>query len=117
MMKIRLGSIVMLLALLVSVSAVYAQNTEDHSAKGYQIESRMDEYTRPTTFTPTKAISVNGALSENVVTSTQRILNKEAPFLKKRVVKPVGEDRLSAWEFLSDEGGAAHDQTAPNPLA
>ena len=116
-MKNYVRTLAMLLTLFVSVSAVYAQNTADHSPKVYQIETRMDEYTRPTTFTPTKAIPVNGALSENVMTSTQRILNREAPFLKKGLVKPVGEDGLSAWELVSDEGGAAHDQTAPNPLS
>lgn len=116
-MKNHVGTLAILLALLVSVSAVYAQNTEDHSLKVYQIETRLDEYTRPTTFTPTKAIPVNGALSENIMTSTQRILNRKAPFLKKGLVKPAGEEGLSAWELVSDEGGAAHHQTAPNPLS
>ena len=116
-MKIQISKIVVLLTLLVSVSAAYAQNDADQHSKVYQIETRLDEYTRPTTFTPTKAIPVHGALSENVVTSTQRLLNNKAPFLKKGLAKPVGEDRLSAWEFVSDEGGAAHDQTAPNPLS
>ncbi|WP_462325574.1 hypothetical protein [Desulfoplanes sp.] len=116
-MKTQVRTIIMLLALLVPGSAAYAQNNADQHAKVYQIETRLDEYTRPTTFTPTQAIPVNGALSEHVVTTTQRLLNKEAPFLKKGLARPVGEDRLSAWEFVSDEGGAAHDQTAPNPLS
>ena len=116
-MKIQVSTIIMLLAFFVSASAVHARNDANSAAKVYQIETRLDEYTRPTTFTPTKAIPVNGALSENVVTSTQRIVNREAPFLKKGLAKPVGEERLSAWEFVSDEGGAAHDQTAPNPLS
>ena len=107
----------MLMTFLVSVSVAYAQDDADQSSKNYQIAYRLDDYTRPTTFTPTQAIPVNGAVSENVVTSTQRIINKEAPFLKKGLVTPVGEERLSAWELLSDEGGAAHDQTAPNPLS
>ena len=112
-MKTKLSTLSILTTLLISGNAAYAQNDVDQDSKVYQVESRLNDYTRPTTFTPTKAIPVNGAISENIVTSTQRILNKEAPFLKKGVVKPIGEDQSSAWELVSDEGGAAHNQTAP----
>ena len=115
-MKTKLRTLPILTTLLISGSAVYAQDDVDQDSKVYQVESRLSDYTRPTTFTPTKAIPVNGAISENIVTSTQRILNKEAPFLKKGVVKAVGVEQSSAWELVSDEGGAAHNQTAPNPL-
>ncbi len=116
MMKTKLSTLSILTTLLISGNAAYAQNDVEQDSKVFQVESRLNDYTRPTTFTPTKAIPVNGAISENIVTSTQRILNKEAPFLKKGVVKPIGEDQSSAWELASDEGGAAHNQTAPNPL-
>jgi uncharacterized OsmC-like protein len=115
-MKTKLSTLLILATIYISGGASYAQNDVNHSLKVYHVETRIDDYTRPATFTPTKAIPVNGAISENVVTSTQRILNQEAPFLKKGVVKPIGEDQFSAWELLSDEGGAAHNQTAPNPL-
>ena len=115
-MKPKLSTIIILTTLLISVCAASAQNDVNQNSKVYQVETRLDNYTRPTTFTPAKAIPVNGAISENIVTSTERILNKEAPFLKKGVVKPIGEDQFSAWELLSDEGGADHAQTAPNPL-
>ncbi len=115
MMKAQLSTLSILTTLLISGSAVYAENANQDS-KVYNIATRLGDYTRPTTFTPTEAIPVNGAISENIVATTQNILNKEAHFLKKGAVKTVGEDQLSAWELVSDEGGADHDQTAPNPL-
>ncbi|SDW84441.1 Uncharacterized OsmC-related protein [Lutibacter oricola] len=89
--------------------------TEVSSAQeNYSVVKRVDNFNQPTTFYPTKATPVNGAVSENVVTSAKRILNKEKPFLKKGVVKTVGETNLSAWQMTSDEGG--NPQSAPNPL-
>ena len=115
-MKTKLSILTTIAAFIISASSAYAQNDVSQSPKVYPIGTRLDTYTRPTTFTPTKAIPVNGAISENIVTTTQNILNKEAVFLKKGLVKPVGEDQFSAWELVSDEGGSAHHQTAPNPL-
>lgn len=115
-MKTKFTSLSILTALLLSGSTAFAQTSADQDVKVYQIEKRLDQYTRPMTFTPTKATPVNGAITENIVTTTQSIINKEAPFLKKAIVKPVGEDAFSAWELVSDEGGAHHSQTAPNPL-
>ena len=115
-MKTKLTTLSLITALLLSGSTAFAQTDVDQDVKVYQVEKRLDQYTRPTTFTPTKATPVNGAITENIVTTTQSILNKEAPFLKKALVKPVGEDAFSAWEPVSDEGGAHHSQTAPNPL-
>ena len=99
--------ITMLIALLMSVGTSYAQ-------ENYSVVKRVDNFNQPTTFYPTKATPVNGAISENVVTSAKRVLNQEKPFLKKGVVKTVGEDNLSAWQMTSDEGG--NPQSAPNPL-
>ena len=115
-MKTKLNTLSMLVALCLAGGAVYAQNAAEQDSKIYQIETRLDNYTRPVTFTPKKAVPVNGAIAENIVTTTQNILNKEAPFLKKGLVKPVGEEQFSAWELVSDEGGSSHHQTAPNPL-
>ena len=115
-MKTNLPSISILAALITASSAIYAQNNNQQDATIYPIESRLADYTRPIMFTPNKATPVNGAISENIMTTTQNVLNKEAPFLKKGIVKPVGEEQFSAWEMLSDEGGAEHPQTAPNPL-
>jgi uncharacterized OsmC-like protein len=116
-MKTQLKTVSILTALLISGSMAFAQNSVDNQdIKEYKVAKRLDNYTRPITFTPTKAIPVNGAITENIVTTTQNILNKEAMFLKKGVVKPVGEDAFSAWETTSDEGGTNHAQTAPNPL-
>lgn len=116
-MKTQLKTVSILSALLISGSMAFAQNSvNNQDIKEYKVAKRLDNYTRPITFTPTKATPVNGAITENIVTTTQNILNKEAMFLKKGVVKPVGEDAFSAWETTSDEGGANHAQTAPNPL-
>lgn len=121
-MKTKLCTVTLLSTLLLAGSTVYAQNdikqdvSINEDVKVYQVAKRLDNYTRPITFTPTKATPVNGAITENIVTSTQNILNKEAMFLKKGVVKPIGEENFSAWETTSDEGGANHAQTAPNPL-
>ena len=115
-MKSGLSTLSILTTLLLSANAVYAEDGMKQDVNVYQVASRLDNYTRPTTFTPTEAIPVNGAISENIVTSTQRILNKEAAFLKKGVVKAVGVEQSSAWGLVSDEGGSDHHQTAPNPL-
>ncbi len=115
-MKPKLSILSIIAALVVSGITAYAQNDVKPDSKVYQVETRLDSYTRPTTFTPAKAMPVNGAISENIVTTTQNILNKEAHFLKKGLVKPVGEKQFSAWEVVSDEGGSGHIQTAPNPL-
>lgn len=115
-MKTKLSTLSIMAALLISVSAAYAQNDINQSPTVYQVETRLDNYMRPTTFTPIKAVPVNGAISENIITTTQNILNKEAVFLKKGLVKSVGENQFSPWELVSDEGGSAHNQTAPNPL-
>lgn len=119
-MKTSIKTLSILTALLISGTALSAQTPANQDATSdatlYQIEKRLDNYTRPITFTPTKATAVNGAISENIMTTTQNILNKDAHFLKKGMVKPIGEDAFSAWEMVSDEGGAGHAQTAPNPL-
>lgn len=115
-MKNRLRRLSFVAALCIAGSSAYAQTDVNQGAKLYPIETRLDGYTRPITFTPTKAVPSNGAITENIVTTTQNIRNKEAHFLKKGLVKPVGEEQLSAWELVSDEGGAGHIQTAPNPL-
>jgi uncharacterized OsmC-like protein len=114
--NIRLTTLLIMAVFLISGSAAFAQNDAGRDAKVYKIGKRLDNYTRPITFTPSKAVPANGAITENIVTTTQNILNKDAHFLKKGLVKPVGEDKFSAWEFVSDEGGSTHNQTAPNPL-
>jgi uncharacterized OsmC-like protein len=115
-MKTKLTTLSILTALLISGNAAFAQTDLNQDSKIYQIEKRLNNYTNPITFTATKAIAVNGAISENVITTTQRLLNKEAPFLKKGLIKAVGVEQSSPWELISDEGGEAHNQTAPNPL-
>ncbi|WP_282109858.1 OsmC family protein [Shewanella algicola] len=115
-MKTQLSTLATLIAILTSGYAVSAPNDEGQTEKIYQVETRLDNYTRPTTFTPVKAVAENGAISENIITSTQNILNPKAPFLKKGMVKVEGENAFSPWQLVSDEGGADHDQTAPNPL-
>ena len=116
-MKSTLNKVSIVAALCISGSLLFAQNVPvgEHE-KEYKVETRLDNYTRPITFTPTKATAVNAAISENIITTTQNILNKEAHFLKKGIVKIVGEKEFSPWEMLSDEGGSSHHQTAPNPL-
>lgn len=108
------STLVILTALLISAGTASAQSNAKQSAKDYSVLERVDNFNQPTTFYPTKATPINGAISENVVTSSKRLLNKEKPFLKKGVVKTVGEENLSAWQMTSDEGG--DPQSAPNPL-
>ncbi|GGP67177.1 hypothetical protein GCM10009347_35790 [Shewanella algicola] len=115
-MKTQLSTLATLIAILTSGYAVSAPNDEGQTEKIYQVETRLDNYTRPTTFTPVKAVAENAAISENIITSTQNILNPKAPFLKKGMVKVEDENAFSPWQLVSDEGGADHDQTAPNPL-
>lgn len=100
-------SMILLITLTASSMSSFAQ-------ENYSVIKRVDSFNQPTTFYPTKSTPENGAVCENVVTSAKRILNKEKPFLKKGVVKTIGEENLSAWQMTSDEGG--HPQSAPNPL-
>lgn len=116
-MKTTLTKLSIATALILSTNAfAQAQANTDQASVDYNVEKRLDNFTRPITFTPTQATPVNGAITENIITTTQNVMNKEAHFLKKGLVKPVGDDQFSAWEMLSDEGGADHHQTAPNPL-
>lgn len=117
-MKTQLTVASLLAALLIPGSTVFAQDMDNAKSApvSYKIEKRLEKYTRPIMFTPTKATAVNGGIAENIMTTTQNIHNKDAHFLKKGTVKIIGEDQFSAWEAVSDEGGADHDQTAPNPL-
>ena len=92
-MKTKLTTLSLITVFFLSGSSVYAQNNAHQKSdvtqnvKVYQVEKRLSDYTRPLTFTPTKAVPVNGAITENIVTTTQSILNKEAPFLKKGTCK------------------------------
>jgi uncharacterized OsmC-like protein len=106
--------IALLTALFFASGTSYSQDIANQVPKDYSVLKRVDNFNQPTTFYPTKATPINGAVSENVVTSVKRVLNKEKPFLKKGVVKTVGEDNLSPWQMTSDEGG--NPQSAPNPL-
>ena len=105
--KRNVNLVALLMALFISTTATYAQ-------ENYSVVKRVDNFNQPTTFYPTIATPFNGAISENIVTSAKRILNGEKPFLKKGVVKTVGEENFSAWQMTSDEGG--NPQSAPNPL-
>ncbi len=64
-------SIIALVALL--ASSAFAQVNVNQESKVYQVEKRLSDYTRPITFTPTKAAAVNGAITENIMTTTQNI--------------------------------------------
>jgi len=115
-MKTKFSTLSLVAALCLSASAACAATDVHQEAQAYPIATRLESFTRPITFTPEKAVPANGAIAENIMTTTQNVLNQEAMFLKKAMVKPVGEENFSAWELLSDEGGAGHKQTAPNPL-
>lgn len=112
--KKNVSLIAMVTALMISSITSFAQQDAKQAPKNYSVVKRVENYNQPTTFIPTKATPVNGAITENIMTSTERILHKEKPFLKKGVVKPVGKENFSAWQMTSDEGG--HPQSAPNPL-
>lgn len=82
----------------------------------YNVISRLENKINPAGFTPTKAKVANSAYNENVITVSNRVLNKHSMMLKKGQVQAVGKKGFSAWEMLSDEG-IADVQTAPNPLS
>ncbi len=115
-MKTKFKTLTAVSALLMAGGMVGAQENAAQDGEAFQVETRLSDYTRPSTFTPTQAVPVNGAITENIITTTQRILNAEAPFLKTGIVSPVGEGQSRAWEITSDEGSAEHGHTAPNPL-
>lgn len=83
----------------------------------YKVQSRSDKNPDPSSFMPSKAHHKEGSFSQNVVAVTQRVLNEDSFMLKKAVVKPVGNDGLSAWQLLCDEGGITYEQSSPNPLS
>ncbi|MBD0777475.1 carboxymuconolactone decarboxylase family protein [Maribacter sp. ANRC-HE7] len=115
--KKNVNVITMLTALLICGGTTYAQDVDKGEGINYHIISRSDLSPRPTGFQPTKAKEVNGAYNENVITSSNRVLNNETIMLKKVNVQPVGEKDFSTWEFLCDEGGHTYEQSAPNPLS
>jgi uncharacterized OsmC-like protein len=82
----------------------------------YDLESRFEGEPLVLGFEPSKAKCKNGSFNENIITTSDRILNQDAPFLKEGLVKAVGDTETSTWQVVSDEGGAMHNQTAPNPL-
>jgi AhpD family alkylhydroperoxidase len=107
--------VALLIALLISSGASYAQNSG--VSTDYNVMSRLDQSPRPAGFQPTKATPVNGAYTESVATSSNRVLNEETIMLKKVSVQPIGDDDFSTWQFLCDEGGHTYEQSSPNPLS
>ena len=113
--------LVVLSVLLISGCTTTSNNEETETRQNlasteYQVVTRLEESPDPTGFQPTKAEAAEGSLNENVVVVTERVLNNDANALKKGTVQPVGEEGLSSWQLLSDEGQATHEQFAPNPL-
>jgi len=86
------------------------------SSAGYQIVTRMKNRPEPTGLKITGAKAAEGSLNNNVAVVAERVLNKDSVALKKGIVQPVGEEGLSSWQLLCDEGGATHEQFSPNPL-
>ena len=60
MMKTQLTTLSVLTTLLLSGGVAYAETTAPDSTV-YNIATRLNDYTCPVTFTPTKAIAVTGA--------------------------------------------------------
>ena len=112
--------LVVLSVLLISGCTTTSNNeeteTQNLASTEYKVVTRLEEGPDPTGFQPTKAEAAEGSLNENVVVVTERVLNNDANALKKGTVQPVGEEGLSSWQLLSDEGQATHEQFAPNPL-
>ncbi len=82
----------------------------------HKVVTRVDQSPAPTALDPVAAAARDGAITENVLTVAERILIPDNPMLKFVRVQPVGVKGFSAWQLASDEGGADHEQTAPNPL-
>jgi uncharacterized OsmC-like protein len=121
-MKTKISTLALLTAFFISGDATYSQKAVagtagQNESTSYSVISRSDVSPNPTSFQKTKAPAINGAFSENIVTFTERVFNKDSWMLKKGLVQPVGEKRFSAWQFLCDEGGPTHEQAAPNPLS
>ncbi len=66
-MKTKLTTLSLITAVLLSGGTAFAQTDVSQDAKVYQVEKRLDNYTRPVTFTPTKAIPVNGAIISKMI--------------------------------------------------
>ncbi|CUH88856.1 OsmC-like protein [Phaeobacter sp. CECT 5382] len=81
------------------------------------VVTRIEGSAAPTALVPTAAAPRDGAITENVLSVSERILVPDNPMLKYTTVQPVGAEGFSAWQLASDEGGVEHEQLAPNPLS
>lgn len=119
------ASVITILMIFTMTGCAFASNNEKtsdtkeqsaHSTE-YHVQSRLEKSPEPTAFRPTKGESSLGAVNENVVVVSQRVLNKDSIMLKKGTVQPVGEGDFSSWQLLCDEGGNTYEQSSPNPLS
>ncbi|MDV7143587.1 hypothetical protein R3X27_12950 [Tropicimonas sp. TH_r6] len=82
----------------------------------HAVVARLEGTPVATALDPLVAAPRDGAITENILSVSERILTPGNPMLKYSSVQPVGATGFSSWQLASDEGGAAHEQTAPNPL-
>ncbi len=106
------------LSLMTAASIAFATATfaGDTGTITYQVVTRLDGMPLATALSPGAAAQRDGAIRENILSVSERILTPGNPMLKYSKVQPVGVEGFGVWQLASDEGGAEHEQTAPNPL-
>ncbi|MGB5599613.1 MAG: OsmC family protein [Thiothrix litoralis] len=98
-------------------SAAIAEDASTAAPIDHKIVTRIDSSPAASALGPVAATPRDGAFTQNVVTAGARIFAPDNAMLKTVTVQPVDVEGYSAWALGSDEGGADHLQTAPNPLS
>ena len=97
--------------------AAIAEDTSTAAPIEHKIVTRVGTSPAVSALEPVAATPHDGAFTLNVVTAGARIFAPDNAMLKAVTVQPVDVEGYSAWALGSDEGGADHLQTAPNPLS
>lgn len=117
MKSINIKKTSLAIALIICAMTLCAKDKKDDIAKEYQVITRLNKDITPAAFTPTVANNTADTYHENVMTATNKVLNKESKMLKFGKVQTVGEESTGAWQMMCDEGGSDYEQSALNPLS
>lgn len=98
-------------------TATMAGDVTEAEPIDHKIVTRVDAGPAATALEPIALTPREGGFNQNVVTAGERIFALDNTMLKLVTVQPVGVEGYSPWALGSDEGGADHEQTAPNPLS
>lgn len=86
--------------------------------KEYQVIDRNDKALAPTSFKPSVAKTIDGAVNRNIVAITEMVKNENSKMLKKGMMQSTGIDDYTGWHLIADEGAAeGSNPFGPSPLS